>query len=215
MEHLRAPTASLEGWLGPSILEKSCPSHLTPQDGQGRRSRLCRKPQKAPGAHPNRRRNASHDVRTSRKKRFLEGVKKSPSPVIPSEARNLHLFVFNGNKCRCFASLSMTANFFTPSWNRFSSPMVAFLQARKLERLPSFLASSLFLTAGGAFKEGKWAEPGERAACRLRRRCRPHCCQPPSEPRRWCSGQRKRVCPGRRSDSRSWRRTPPARSNRG
>ena len=122
---------------------------------------------------------------------------------------------FQGNKCRCFASLSMTANFFTPSGNRFSSPMVAFLQARKLERLPSFLASSLFLTAGGAFKEGKWAEPGERAACRLRRRCRPHCCQPPSEPRRWCSGQRKRVCPGRRSDSRSWRRTPPARSNRG
>jgi hypothetical protein len=28
------------------------------------------------------------------KKGFLEGVKKSPSPVILSEAKNLHLFVF-------------------------------------------------------------------------------------------------------------------------
>jgi hypothetical protein len=35
-----------------------------------------------------------------------KGVKKPTSHVIPSEARNLQLFVF---KCRCLASLSMTA----------------------------------------------------------------------------------------------------------
>jgi len=39
-----------------------------------------------------------------------EGVKKSTSHVIPSEARNLHLFVFK--EINADASLSMTARFF-------------------------------------------------------------------------------------------------------
>jgi len=40
-------------------------------------------------------------------------MKKSPMRVIPSEARNLHLFIFN--EINADAALSMTADFFTPS----------------------------------------------------------------------------------------------------
>jgi len=77
----------------------------------------------------------------------LEAVKKSPRPVIPSEARNLHLFVFKEIKCRCFASLSMTDDFFTPSY------AVGYTLAPVSRRADS---SNELLTQDTSWSPGSW-----------------------------------------------------------
>ena len=93
--YFRAPTASFKGWRGPEHLGEEVQSPSTrepPLTAHRIRPRgMAEIKQNRQISRRERLRARSH---FRQEKRFLEGVKKSSSPVILSAAKNLQLFVF-------------------------------------------------------------------------------------------------------------------------